>query len=74
MVLSFFDKERTKINCSFYRRLQEAEDQNRELLTTVARREEALHQNNVSFSSFHTVNLFLDTLMNILQCIDKSRL
>ena len=30
-----------------YRRLQEAEDKNRDLLTTVARREEALHQNNV---------------------------
>ncbi|XP_052220728.1 outer dense fiber protein 2-like isoform X8 [Dreissena polymorpha] len=29
------------------RRLQESEDQNRELLTTVARREEALHQTNL---------------------------
>lgn len=31
----------------YFRRLQEAEDQNRELLTTVARREEALHQTSV---------------------------
>ena len=31
----------------YFRRLQEAEDKNRDLLTTVARREEALHQNNV---------------------------
>ena len=32
---------------SLNRRLQDAEDKNRDLLTTVARREEALHQNNV---------------------------
>ena len=34
---------------SFFRKLREVEDQNRDLLSTVAKREEAAHQANVRY-------------------------
>lgn len=52
--------------CVYFRKLRDADEQNRELMASVAKREEGLHQNNVR--GFVCVGFLLDLMSEVAHC------